>query len=83
MSPFIIHLTDEELNCLNTPQYDAMAFDDNVVSLDDMECEAVSPLNRAGMDDLTPVDTFINANGDYIFITEDCNGERSYKSPES
>jgi hypothetical protein len=30
-----------------------------------------TPLNRAGIDDLTPVDTFMNANGDYIFVTED------------
>jgi len=31
--------------------------------------EPVSALNRAGMDDLTPVDTMMNANGDYIYVT--------------
>lgn len=31
--------------------------------------DTVTQLNRAGMDDLTPVDTFMQANGDYIFVT--------------
>ena len=34
------------------------------------DTEHVTELNRAGIDDATPVDTFLNANGDYIYVTE-------------
>jgi hypothetical protein len=40
---------------------------DDAVSLE--ELDATSPLNRAGIDDRTPVDTFMQANGNYIFLT--------------
>jgi len=37
---------------------------------DDTITDHVTELNRAGIDDNTPVDTFLNANGDYIYVTE-------------
>ena len=47
--------------------FDAM---DDAVLFSELEDETVvSELNRAGMDDGTPVDTFIEANGDYIYVT--------------
>jgi len=42
--------------------FDRLGFDED---------EPVTALNRAGMDDLTPVDTMMNANGDYIYVTEE------------
>ena len=50
---------------------DALAVRSHVVPFSELEDEQVSPLNRAGMDDLTPVDTFIGANGGHIYVTED------------
>ena len=45
----------------------------DLVSLDDLTTPHTSSMNRAGMDDLTPVDTFLRANGDYVYITQDFN----------
>lgn len=42
-------------------------FDDVILQLD---VDETPELSRAGMDELTPVDKVIGANGDYIFVTE-------------
>ena len=39
--------------------------------LEELETQHTSSMNRAGMDDLTPVDTFLRANGDYVYITQE------------
>lgn len=56
----VMRILDED----KEPSEDAL---DDAVSL--TELDDVSPLNRAGMDDLTPVDTIMHANGDYIYVT--------------
>lgn len=40
------------------------------VSLEELEPYEQSQMGRAGVDPLTPVDGFINMNGDTAFITE-------------
>ena len=44
----------------------------DAVFLEDLGPEDTgTALSRAGFDELTPVDTFMQANGEYIFVTED------------
>lgn len=43
---------------------------EDTVSLEELEDTEQSQMDRAGLDDLTPVDTFINMNGESRFVTE-------------
>lgn len=43
-------------------------FDDVILQHEDDSC--VPSMQKAGIDELTPTDTMIGANGDYIFVTE-------------
>lgn len=43
---------------------------EDTLSLEDLEDIPQTEMERAGIDDLTPADTFLNMNGDSRFITE-------------
>lgn len=43
---------------------------DDTVSLDELEAHEPSQMSKAGIDDMTPVDTFIKMNGSNAYVTE-------------
>ena len=60
--------------CMREPTLEEFVHDVmyDAVFLEDLEPEDTgTAMSRAGFDELTPVDTFMQANGDYIFVTED------------
>lgn len=58
-------LTDEQIL-----SYEDVYDQDDNISLDELEPYEQSQMERAGVDPLTPVDGYINMNGDTAFITE-------------
>lgn len=50
--------------------FDALLLEEDYDLFSELEPEVVSSINRAGVDDLTPVDKFFEMNGENIFITE-------------
>lgn len=66
--------TDPEMWYLLTDEqrlsYEDVYDQDDNISLDELEPNEQSQMERAGVDPLTPVDGFINMNGDKTFITE-------------
>lgn len=64
--PELWHLMAEEPRLHDEDVYDL----DETVSLEELEPYEQSQMERAGIDPLTPVDGFINMNGDTAFITE-------------
>jgi hypothetical protein len=58
-------LTDEQ-----RLSYEDVYDQNDLISLDELEPYEQSQMERAGVDPMTPVDGFINMNGDTAFITE-------------
>lgn len=61
---------EDEAHVESVEYFEDVLNQDDTISIEELEADEQSEMSRAGLDDLTPVDTFLNLNGESRFITE-------------